>query len=99
MSQTPLTLNESLYQPLTCDPLYSLQQANQTLFNHFGALQSSIFQCDALPACAVTCVGPPVDVLSALSKDCSCMAEWWWNGYLMQTLLSLFIYIVLNVSR
>ncbi len=96
---SPLTLYESMLDPLFCSTENLLFSDGSTFTNHFGRLQSSIFQCDVLPECHITCKGPNVDSLHATGKDCACMAEWYGNGYLIQLFISLLIYVVLNLSR
>jgi hypothetical protein len=40
-----------------------------------------------------------VELLGALSKHCSCMAEWYLNGAVIQTLVAVLAYLLMNVSR
>jgi hypothetical protein len=47
----------------------------------------------------VTCTGPDAALVSGLTKHCACMAEWYFNGVFLQSLLSLLAYLLTNLSR
>lgn len=77
--------------------------------SQWQTVSSSIFDCESLPPCSITCEAPSSlskssssiysSDISSLSKDCSCMAEWYWNGQLLRTSLAVLIFIITNVSR
>lgn len=47
----------------------------------------------------MTCTGPDAPLVSGLSKHCACMAEWYFNGVFLQSLLSLLAFLLTNLSR
>lgn len=61
--------------------------------------QDGRFDCGRLPSCPATCVGPNRDLVKLWSSHCSCTAEWLLHSYVLHTLLSLLVYLVLNASR
>lgn len=68
--------------------------------NRAGQLmESSMFDCTALPQCHLTCDGPNEDLLQRRSKDCMCRMEWFWNAHLLQGVLVVVIFLLLNISR
>lgn len=95
-----MTVYESMLHPYYCGGENFLYSMNGTVMNNAGSvLLSNIFRCEVLPVCQNTCTGPDYGLLESTAKDCSCMAEWYWNGYLMQLLISAVIYLILNLSR
>lgn len=59
----------------------------------------AVFDCANLPVCRVTCDGPNEEVLTIATKHCSCMLEWFWNGHMLQLVLAVLIFMLLNLSR
>ncbi len=58
-----------------------------------------IFSCDSLPACSVSCDGPDDSIITSSAQMCSCSAEWYIHGSIIQVLLMSVIYVAMNVSR
>lgn len=69
------------------------------LGNSLGRVQNSVFQCSALPQCAMSCQGVNAGLIEKASKACACMSEWYFNGYLLQISIAVITYILLNASR
>jgi hypothetical protein len=62
-------------------------------------LQDAIFDCQALPSCDVTCNGPQKQKLRQVTKECSCMFEWFLHSLCLRMILSLLIFGLMNASR
>eukprot|EP01033_Poteriospumella_lacustris_P011593 gene11593-8263_t len=62
-------------------------------------MQSAMFDCTAIPQCHLTCDGPNEVLLQRRSKDCMCRMEWFWNAHLLQGVLVVVIFLLLNISR
>jgi len=67
--------------------------------NSYGSLRYSPYDCAALPTCEITCSGPDRPLLSAVTKSCACMAEWYLNGWMLQTALAVGVFLLANISR
>lgn len=76
------------------------QEGGTTWVNGFGhRTQSAVFDCSSLPSCRLTCKGPNELLIQHAAKDCSCRLEWFWNGHLLQGVLVVVIFLLLNISR
>ena len=64
-----------------------------------GQLQHGLFDCSSLPSCKVSCKGPDEIVVGKVTDDCTCMVQWYFNGYVIEMTISIIIYILLNISR
>ena len=53
--------------------------------------KDSIFQCDAMPYCDVTCEGPNQDVLGQTTRECGCTVEWFLHSLWLKVVLSLMV--------
>jgi hypothetical protein len=62
-------------------------------------LQDAIFDCQALPSCDVTCNGPQKQKLRQVTKECSCMFEWFLHSLCLRMILSVLIFGLMNGSR
>ena len=62
-------------------------------------LNDSIFDCSILPKCDSTCSGPHKGRIQRVTKECSCVVEWFIHALILRWLLTLFIFISTNVSR
>ena len=62
-------------------------------------IKDSIFQCDAMPYCDVTCEGPNQEVLGQTTRECGCTVEWFLHSLWLKVVLSLMVYGVTNGSR
>lgn len=62
-------------------------------------IQDSIFQCEAMPYCDVTCEGPKQEVLGQTTRECGCTVEWFLHSLWLKVVLSLMIYGITNASR
>eukprot|EP01038_Epipyxis_sp_PR26KG_P004540 gene4540-6410_t len=69
------------------------------LYNNDNSLINSIFQCDALSECIITCSGPDKVLVRAVTKACACMSEWLLNGNIMQICVALLVFSLVNLSR
>ena len=67
--------------------------------NALGQTRPSDFRCDHLPECLITCTGPDSWLIENAAKDCSCMVEWFFNGYLIQLSFAILIFLLVNLSR
>eukprot|EP00316_Scyphosphaera_apsteinii_P000464 CAMPEP_0119344384 /NCGR_PEP_ID=MMETSP1333-20130426/106945_1 /TAXON_ID=418940 /ORGANISM="Scyphosphaera apsteinii, Strain RCC1455" /LENGTH=975 /DNA_ID=CAMNT_0007356823 /DNA_START=14 /DNA_END=2942 /DNA_ORIENTATION=- len=63
------------------------------------SIHTAVYDCQALPQCEHTCDGPSRPLLSSLCQTCGCHAEWLFHGLLLNLLLSLLVFALLNVSR
>lgn len=61
--------------------------------------KNAIFNCSFLPECDITCPGPNKQKLRQITKECSCALEWFFHSHLLQGILSLLIFVLLNISR
>lgn len=59
----------------------------------------AIFSCDPLPVCSISCNGPDDSIISSSAQMCSCSAEWYIHGSVIQVLLMCIIYLAMNASR
>jgi hypothetical protein len=62
-------------------------------------LEKAIFNCSSLPECDITCSGPNKQKIRQITKECSCATEWFLHSYWLHGILSLLIYILMNISR
>jgi len=62
-------------------------------------IKDSIFRCDAMPSCDVTCEGPNQALLEQTSRECGCTFEWFLHSLWLKIVLSLMVYGVTNGSR
>ena len=62
-------------------------------------IKDSIFQCDAMPYCDVTCEGPNQEVLGQTTRECGCTVEWFLHSLWLKVVLSLMVYGITNASR
>ena len=62
-------------------------------------LDEAIFDCSALPHCDITCPGPHKDRLRRITKECSCLTEWFVHSLCFRWLLSILIFGLMNSSR
>ena len=62
-------------------------------------LQDAIFNCQALPSCDVTCDGPQKQKLRQVTRECSCMFEWFIHSLCLRMILSFLIFGLMNGSR
>ena len=63
------------------------------------ALQDSVYNCDNLPTCDMSCGGPNRFLLEGQTEACGCMMEWGGHSVWLKLVLALVIYILLNMSR
>eukprot|EP01034_Spumella_vulgaris_P022699 gene22699-28850_t len=97
-------LNKALAQYATTNGTALLQFTSGSdgltvLTNYLGEVQNSVFQCSVLPTCELECAGPDESLLYLATKNCSCMAEWYFNGYVLQISIAIIAYVLMNVSR
>jgi hypothetical protein len=62
-------------------------------------LEDAVFNCDALPTCDLSCGGPHRPKMEKVSETCGCMVEWGMHSVWIQVLLSVIIYVLVNMSR
>ncbi len=62
-------------------------------------LDEAIFDCTTLPSCGMTCKSPHKEKIRRVTKECGCIVEWFFHAVWLRTILSFFIFIVMNVSR
>jgi hypothetical protein len=62
-------------------------------------LDEAIFDCSTLPYCDITCPGPHKDRLRRITKECSCLTEWFVHSLCFRWLLSILIFGLMNSSR
>lgn len=57
------------------------------------------FDCNALPACEITCQGPHKRKIDIVTKECGCTFEWLFHSMWLQFGISCTIFLLLNASR
>ena len=62
-------------------------------------IEDSVFHCDALPSCDITCKGPNRPKLEQATRECGCMAEWFLHSIWLKVVLSLLVFALTNASR
>lgn len=62
-------------------------------------LEESVFNCGALPTCAPSCSGPEIELIEASTSKCACLSEWMFHANVLQGLMVLLVYVLLNLSR
>jgi len=62
-------------------------------------VEDATFDCNSLSSCDTTCEGPQRDKIHKATKECGCMIEWFVHSAWMKIILSLVVYILMNVSR
>jgi len=62
-------------------------------------LRDATFNCTSLPSCTVSCFGPHRKKLKRVTRECTCIGEWSFHSYWLSCVLSLLIYLILNISR
>ena len=60
---------------------------------------ASVFNCNALPHCEMTCSGPSEAILLRSTHECGCVAEWGIHAAILRTLLVVVVFTVMNISR
>jgi len=60
---------------------------------------NAIFDCEALPVCQLSCGGPNKRKMKAVTENCGCMVEWFGHSVWLKVSLSIFIYVLMNMSR
>ena len=63
------------------------------------ALEDGVFNCEVLPACTPTCLGPHPDLLQVWSRHCACSSEWTLHACVLAGSFVLLTYVVLNLAR
>ena len=69
------------------------------MFGDEWLLQDSVYNCDALPTCDMTCGGPNKPKLSMQAESCSCMIQWGLHSMWLRAVLAASIYIIVNFTR
>jgi hypothetical protein len=72
--------------------------SNNTPNSLLPQLTRTGFNCSNLPLCAVGCTGPDVSVISDLSRQCSCMGEWFVHSRVLSIGVAACMYVTLYVS-
>lgn len=67
--------------------------------NPLWNLVDATFECEALPSCQITCMGPQKDKLRMASKECGCIIEWFLHSVWLKVFITLMVYALLNASR
>ena len=62
-------------------------------------IEDSIFHCEALPYCDVTCEGPDQEKLERSSRECGCTVEWLLHSLWLKAVLSALVFALINASR
>ena len=62
-------------------------------------IKDSVFRCDAMPYCDITCEGPDQTLLRQTTRECGCTVEWFLHSLWLKIVLSLMVYGVTNASR
>eukprot|EP00808_Paulinella_micropora_P001605 g7325.t1 len=62
-------------------------------------MKDSRYNCSELPICNMTCDGPDKEALVAATKDSGCSSEWLFHAGMFRFILSLLVYVCLNISR
>ena len=77
------------------------KSCSKSTFRHHSdwQIQNAIFNCDIIPSCYVTCNGPHRHKLNYTSKVCSCSIEWYGHSLWLKSLLTTFVFILINFSR
>ena len=87
----------------SCDvdmtPAFKEEEEEDSAFASSWEIKDSIFQCDAMPYCDVTCEGPNQDVLGQTTRECGCTVEWFLHSLWLKVVLSLMVYGITNASR
>ncbi|CBJ29864.1 conserved unknown protein [Ectocarpus siliculosus] len=55
--------------------------------------------CDTIPTCRMTCVGPNEELLQAVTIHAGCMVEWFFHAGTVRVAATLLMFLFLNVSR
>eukprot|EP00736_Rhodelphis_marinus_P007344 Rmarinus@m.9042 len=63
------------------------------------ALSDGTFECDNIPQCGYTCQGPSEEIIALYTFNCGCNIEYYLHSGLIRGLMSLMMYILLNISR
>jgi hypothetical protein len=62
-------------------------------------INDSVFHCDAMPYCDITCKGPNQELLGQTTRECGCTVEWFLHSLWLKIALSLMVYGMTNASR
>ncbi|CAM9490400.1 unnamed protein product [Ectocarpus fasciculatus] len=58
-----------------------------------------VLDCDTIPTCRMTCVGPNEELLQAVTIHAGCMVEWFFHAGTVRLAATLLMFLFLNVSR
>ena len=62
-------------------------------------LQTSLYNCNQLPVCRITCEGPNEMIIQQISTQCGCMVEWGVHAAVLKCILVGIVFVLLNISR
>ena len=64
-----------------------------------STMEYNVFDCSVLPTCTLSCSGPETQIIQSESTKCACVGEWMIHANILQGLMIIFVYILLNISR
>lgn len=63
------------------------------------SLQDSVYNCDNLPTCDMSCGGPDRPKVKKQTEACGCMMEWGAHSVWLKLVVAFVVYVSLNMSR
>jgi len=63
------------------------------------SLSDSVFDCNNLPSCDVTCKGPNKRKIRQVTKECGCLLEWFSHSMWLKGTITITVFILMNLSR
>ena len=60
---------------------------------------SSVFDCEKLISCNITCGEPNKEKIKMLTRECGCLVEWIVHSVWLEIILVFIVYVLLNISR
>ena len=101
-----LSLNEELR---TCLDIGAIDSAFSTAFVaettsgvwelEFENMTSAIYNCSKISPCEIGCAGPSNDVVTRDVYTGACVAEWWIHGSLMGSVMTVVMFVLINIAR
>jgi len=100
INSCPLNSLVSPTVPYSLPSTYLLEPTCQSaMVGDEWTLQDSVYNCDNLPTCDMSCEGPNKVKTKRDTEACGCMLEWGGHSIWLQLVIAVVIYVLLNMSR